>query len=123
LNSKVRFSIYDFFNSLKNKSLSVREYVNYCEDYKKYKNRWDYLKTYCIKDVEIMINPINNKIKKIEDKNGLDMFSFLSMSVLANADKYKCMYEDFDVDKDYRIYSYKDVPFELNMECCKMKEK
>jgi hypothetical protein len=76
------YSKYDFDNSLINSGITVKDYVMYLKDKKNYDTRWKYLEFYNIRDVAIMIKPINNMIKCF---------------------KHKMLYKDFDINADYTL--------------------
>jgi hypothetical protein len=97
------FTQKDFDNAPTNSKISDKDYGVYLNDAKNYKNRWDYLEFYNVKDVEVMITPIKNMIMMLHAKFGIDMFSFLSLSSNANAIKHKMLYEEMDVNENYNI--------------------
>jgi hypothetical protein len=53
----------DFFNTLKQQELNDEDYNKYIEDFKNYKNFYEYTKFYNVKDCEIMIPIMDNLIK------------------------------------------------------------
>ena len=57
------FSKEDFNNMLKNSVMTDKEYKEYLEDAKKFKNRWDYLQYYNELDTKAMILPLDNLIE------------------------------------------------------------
>jgi hypothetical protein len=100
LGRKEPFARVLFFDSLSNQELSEKDYKIYLEDAKKYKNGWEYLAFYNIRDVEIMIGPIKKMMQMLSNL-GIDMFSYLSLSSNANALKHRMLYRDFDINADY----------------------
>jgi hypothetical protein len=98
----------------------VKDYVTYLEFFKNYSSKWDYLESYCIRDVEIAIKPINNMIKMFEEL-GMDMFSSISLSSNANAIKHKMMYDDLDVNTNYADNNNNEPDFEYNFQWSEMK--
>jgi hypothetical protein len=100
LDSKEPFTQEQFTNQLKSTKMSDKDYSIYQEDFKNYSSRWDYLVKYNIKDVTIMIEPIN-KLLKLWSDLGIDMFNALSLSGNANTVKHKVLYNDFSPNGDY----------------------
>jgi hypothetical protein len=98
LNTSQKFSWYDFYNKLTNTRISIKNYAEYLEE--PMKTRWDYLESYCLRDVEIMVKPINKMLGMFSEL-GIDMLACVSASSNANALKHKIMYSDFDVTADY----------------------
>jgi hypothetical protein len=72
------FTQNDLNNALTNSKISDKDYATYLQDSKNYKNRWDYLEFYNVRDVEVMITPIKNMIKMLYEKMNIDMLSYLS---------------------------------------------
>jgi hypothetical protein len=96
------FAQEDFHNDLTQEPFTDDNYKIYLQESEKFATRWDYLEGYNIKDVEIMITPINNLMNMFQDL-GMDMFHSISLSSNANAVKHKMLYEDFDVNENYDV--------------------
>jgi hypothetical protein len=64
LNQTILFEEQDFNSNLKNSDISEDDYNRHLVEWKEkeFETRWDYLKYYSIKDVKIMISPIDNLI-------------------------------------------------------------
>jgi hypothetical protein len=69
----------DFFDSLKNKPFSDKDWKRFKEDSANFKSIGEYLRFYNIRDVEVMINP-TSKLMEMLSKNGIDMLHYLSGS-------------------------------------------
>jgi hypothetical protein len=83
------FTKQDFHSHLKNRDISDTDYENYITDWKnkQFKNRWDYLKYYNINDVAIMVNPIDELIKKTFIYK-VDLLKTVSLAGVAAAIKF-----------------------------------
>ena len=96
------FPIEAFFNSLTQQPLSQDLYNKYVEDFKNYKNFYEYTQFYNEQDCVIMFDIIDNLIAKYWELS-LDMFTEVSFSSLASSAKYLSCYEDFDVNEHYAV--------------------
>ncbi|GHU18930.1 hypothetical protein FACS189472_07970 [Alphaproteobacteria bacterium] len=102
--NKEPFTQESFFDSLKNEEMSDKNYGIYLKDYEAYKNMWEYLEYYKVRDVEVMIEPINKMINMFSQL-GVDILSYLSLSANASSIKHKMLYDGFDVEADYNCES------------------
>lgn len=102
LNKSEPFTYEDFYSDLNNSNISAEEYNIYLNDYKNFKNRWEYLRHYNILDTKIMINPIDNLIDNFFTY-GIDMLHNISLASNASSTKYALAYEDFDIHEDYNL--------------------
>jgi len=107
----------DFFNTLKQSELTDEEYNKYLEDFKNYKNFYEYTRFYNIKDCEIMI-PIMDNLIKMYWKMNIDLCLNISLASCAAQMKYLSCYKDFDINKNYNI---KDDSEELDFKLSKYK--
>ena len=92
----------DFFNTLKQQELSDEDYNKYLEDFKNYKNFYEYTRFYNIKDCEIMI-PIMDNLIKMYWKMNIDLCQNISLASCAAQMKYLSCFESFDMNKNYKI--------------------
>jgi hypothetical protein len=118
LNETFAFQINEFDSRLKMKKMTMKEYVNFLIDWFNLKNggviknRWDYLKYYCIKDTTIMINPIDYLIEQ-NFKDKVDMLQYLTLASDSSVLKYCYAYKDFDVKM---VFKSKNRTFEITKE-------
>ena len=89
-----------FYSALTKTTISDEDYKIYLEDMKGYKNRLEYFIHYCNKDVEIMIDPIDNIINETFEYK-IDMLHNLSLSSNASMIRYSLAYNDFDINAFY----------------------
>jgi hypothetical protein len=115
------FSKSDFYSYLKKHEYTVKEYVEYLNDWNELKkkgvikDRWDYLEYYNKRDTQIMRPMIDNLIQNMwADK--VDMLKNFSLAANASALKYAMAYDDFDINADYSCEEENNLPpFELSM--------
>ena len=106
----------DFFNTLKQQELSDEDYNKYLEDFKNYKNFYEYTKFYNVKDCEIMI-PIMDNLIKMYWKMNIDLCQNISLASCAAQMKYLSCFDSFDINKNYQIKddkNEKDFKLTLN---------
>jgi hypothetical protein len=96
LNKSEPFTQVYFHSILRDSDISVKDYEVYLVDWKVkgFLNRWEYLKHYNIKDVQIMISPIDNLIK-IFFQWKVDMFVNITLASIAQYMKFKLLYDDW----------------------------
>ena len=107
------FPIESFFNSLTQQPLSQDLYNKYVEDFKNYKNFYEYTQYYNEQDCIIMFDIIDNLVAKYWELS-LDMFTEVSFSSLASSAKYLSCYEDFDVNEYYAVEEDNSSEFVLS---------
>ena len=90
----------DFFNSLTQEPLSDADYEMYLNDYKQYKNFYEYSQYYNEQDTKIMFCIIDNLIDMYNMDN-VDCLNNLSISSLASSIKYLMCYDNFDINTCY----------------------
>lgn len=103
----------DFFNILKQQELSDEDYNKYLEDFKNYKNFYEYTKFYNVKDCEIMI-PIMDNLIKMYWKMNIDLSQNISLASCASQMKYLSCYKDFDINNKYQIEETTEPDFKLS---------
>ena len=92
----------DFFNTLKQQSISDEDFNKYLEDFKNYKNFYEYTRFYNIKDCEIMI-PIMDNLINMYWKMKIDLCQNISLASCAAQMKYLSCFNSFDINKNYQI--------------------
>ena len=92
----------DFFNTLKQQELNEEDYNKSIEDFKNYKNFYEYTRFYNIKDCEIMI-PIMDNLIKMYWKMNIDLCLNIFLASCAAQMKYLSCFDSFDINKNYQI--------------------
>ena len=93
--------------------LDKKLYEKYVEDFKNYKNFYEYTQYYNEQDCIIMFDIIDNLVAKYWELS-LDMFTEVSFSSLASSAKYLSCYEDFDVNEYYEVEEDNSSKFVLS---------
>ena len=95
------YSQEDFWSDLKQCSISYDEYLMYRQDFKRFKNFYEYVEYYNKQDTQIMFAVIDNIIK-LYAQDHVDCLNSLSISSLASQIKYLKCYDDFDPKQNYK---------------------